>query len=99
VKFTTVQTDVDLRQVRNNKFGDFSTSQLSRAVNTTNANEVTVRAWLDRAQSERRSTLVFCVDLEHVRDMTNTFRHHGVDARFITSKTQSTSLSRHNLMM
>ena len=30
VKFTTVQTDVDLRQVKNNKFGDFSTSQLSR---------------------------------------------------------------------
>jgi len=33
---------------------------------------------------------VFCVDLEHVRDMTNTFRQYGVDARFITSKTQST---------
>ena len=32
VKFTTVQTDVDLRQVRNNKFGDFSTSQLSKYV-------------------------------------------------------------------
>lgn len=30
VKFTTVQTDIDLRQVRNNKFGDFSTGQLSR---------------------------------------------------------------------
>ena len=40
--------------------------------------------------AERRSTLVFCVDLEHVRDMTNTFRRYGVDARFITSKTQST---------
>lgn len=113
VKFTTVQTDVDLRQVKNNKFGDFSTSQLSkyalglcnlhcRAVNTTNANEVTVRTWLDRAQgmkckipshvlAERRSTLVFCVDLDHVRDMSNTFRQYGVDARFITSKTQSWS--------
>jgi hypothetical protein len=30
VKFTTVQTDVDLRQVKHNKFGDFSTSQLSK---------------------------------------------------------------------
>jgi len=88
VKFTTVQTDIDLRTVRNNKFGDFSIGPLSRAVNTTNANEVTVRAWLDRAKDERKSTLVFCVDLEHVRDMTNTFRQHGVDARFITSKTQ-----------
>jgi ATP-dependent helicase IRC3 len=88
VKFTTVQTDIDLRQVRNNKFGDFSVGQLSRVVNTTQANEITVRAWLDRAQNDRKSTLVFCVDLEHVRDMTNTFRQYGVDARFITSKTQ-----------
>lgn len=30
VKFTTVQTDIDLRQVKNNKFGDFATAQLSR---------------------------------------------------------------------
>jgi ATP-dependent helicase IRC3 len=87
VKFTTVQTDIDLRSVRNNKFGDFQIGQLSRAVNTTQANEVTVKAWLDRAQSDRKSTLIFCVDLEHVRDMTNTFRQYGVDARFITSKT------------
>lgn len=30
VKFTTVQTDIDLRNVRNNKFGDFATGALSR---------------------------------------------------------------------
>jgi ATP-dependent helicase IRC3 len=30
VKFTTVQTNIDLREVRNNKFGDFATGQLSR---------------------------------------------------------------------
>jgi hypothetical protein len=30
VKFTTVQTDIDLRQVKNNKFGDFATAQLAR---------------------------------------------------------------------
>ena len=30
VKFTTVQTDIDLRHVKNNKFGDFATAQLSR---------------------------------------------------------------------
>jgi ATP-dependent helicase IRC3 len=30
VRFTTVQTDIDLRNVKNNKFGDFVTAQLSR---------------------------------------------------------------------
>jgi hypothetical protein len=37
VKFTTVQTDIDLRQVRNNKFGDFATSQLSRYASSQSA--------------------------------------------------------------
>lgn len=35
----------------------------------------------------RKSTLVFCVDLAHVRDVTNCFRSFGVDARFIHSGT------------
>ena len=30
VKFTTVETDIDLRSVGSNKFGDFATAQLSR---------------------------------------------------------------------
>lgn len=35
----------------------------------------------------RKSTLVFCVNLAHVRDLTGAFRKHGVDARYIYSKT------------
>ena len=114
VKFTTVQTDIDLRQVRNNKFGDFSTSQLSRYIKLTSRLMIVLLILRMRMKSpfahgsielkvfnfarhlisaERRSTLAFCVDLEHVRDMTNAFRRYGVDARFVTSKTQSTSFS------
>lgn len=37
---------------------------------------------------DRQSTLVFCVDLAHVADMTAAFRAAGVDARFVTGNTK-----------
>ncbi|KAF8455030.1 P-loop containing nucleoside triphosphate hydrolase protein [Kalaharituber pfeilii] len=85
VMFTMVQTHVDLSSVRVTK-GDFNLADLSYAVNTPQTNEITVRSWLEKA-GDRKSTLVFCVDLAHVNEMTNTFRKHGIDARFVTSLT------------
>lgn len=35
----------------------------------------------------RKSSLVFCVDIEHVLALTQTFRQHGIDARSIDSRT------------
>lgn len=35
----------------------------------------------------RRSTLVFCVNLAHVRDLTDAFRRAGVDARYLHAGT------------
>jgi len=88
VIFTTVQTGVDLSKVKSSIAGDFQTGALSSAVNNVEANAIAVRAWLAKAQG-RRSTLVFCVDLAHVADMTAMFRQHAVDARFITGETQA----------
>ncbi|KAJ9214968.1 hypothetical protein DTO166G4_3366 [Paecilomyces variotii] len=84
--FTTVKSEADLSGVRKDKFGDFAVGQLSEAVNTEQTNNITVRAWLSNA-SDRKSTLVFCVDIEHARQLTATFREHGIDARYITSST------------
>lgn len=42
----------------------------------------------DFLSESRRSTLVFCVNLEHVRDLTSSFRLAGVDARYIHSGTK-----------
>ena len=36
---------------------------------------------------ERKSTLVFCVNIQHVKDLTQTYRGYGVDARYITAST------------
>lgn len=86
VIFTTVQSKADVSGVARGPAGDFQVGDLSRAVNTPEANEITVRAWMAKAAG-RKSTLVFCVDLAHVSDLTATFRKHGIDAKFVTGDT------------
>lgn len=86
VLFTTVQSKADISAVKNGVNGDFNPSDLSRAINTDQTNDLTVRAWISRA-GERKSTIVFCVDLAHVTGLTNAFRNHGFDARFVTGDT------------
>ncbi|KAJ5953372.1 ATP-dependent helicase IRC3 [Penicillium verhagenii] len=84
--FTTVKSEANLSTVKKDKFGDFALGSLSQAVNTASTNNITVRAWMANSQ-DRKSTLVFCVDVEHARQLTATFREHGVDARYITATT------------
>ena len=86
VTFTTVQSSADISSVRKGINGDFQPGELSRAVNTEEINQITVRSWLAKAR-ERKSTLVFCVDLAHVAGLTNTFRQHGIEAQFVTGDT------------
>ncbi|KAI8629033.1 P-loop containing nucleoside triphosphate hydrolase protein [Xylariaceae sp. FL1651] len=86
VIFTTVQSTADISKVKSGANGDFQPGELSKAVNTDQINEITVRSWLARAGG-RKSTLVFCVDLAHVSGLTRAFRQHGLDARFVTGDT------------
>jgi ATP-dependent helicase IRC3 len=89
VIFTTVQSSVDLSRIKNASNGDFQSAELSKAVNTDEINEITVRTWLVKAHTAgRKSTLIFCVDVAHVIGLTNWFRQrHGIDARFVTGET------------
>jgi ATP-dependent helicase IRC3 len=86
VIFTTVESKADISKVKRGATGDFQAAELSRAVNTDQINKITVSSWLVKAKN-RKSTLVFCVDLAHVVGLTKTFRAHGVDARFVTGDT------------
>lgn len=90
--FSTVKSHVDLRGVKSNAQGDFQVTALSQAVNTQPTNEITVQAWLAKAK-ERKSTLVFCVDIKHLMGLTTTFRNYGIDARFVTGETKKQSRS------
>ena len=86
VVFTTVQSKADISLVKKAAAGDFQTKDLSRAVNTQQTNNITVRAWLSCAEN-RKSTLVFCVDIAHLSGLTEEFRKCGIDARSITGDT------------
>lgn len=92
VIFTTVESSANLSKVKSGAFGDFQPGELSKAVNTDEVNDVTVRSWMAKA-SDRKSTLVFCVDLAHVTGLTHKFREYGWDARFITGDTPRTERS------
>ena len=87
VIFTTVKSKANLSKVKSGRDGDFQIGQLSQAVNNHETNEITVKAWLAEA-GERKSTLVFCVDLDHVSSLTSAFRKHGIDAQYITGVTR-----------
>ncbi|RFU81613.1 dead deah box helicase [Trichoderma arundinaceum] len=86
VVFTTVESSANLSKVKSGAFGDFQTGELSKVVNTDTINEITVRSWMAKAP-DRKSTLVFCVDLAHVSGLTKKFREHGFDARYVTGDT------------
>ncbi|KAF5001765.1 hypothetical protein FDECE_10847 [Fusarium decemcellulare] len=86
VIFTTVESKANLSKVKKSAFGDYQTGELSKAVNTDEINDITVRSWMAKAP-ERKSTLVFCVDVAHVIELTDRFRRHGFDARYVTGDT------------
>ncbi|CAA7258701.1 unnamed protein product [Cyclocybe aegerita] len=88
VTFTSVKANLNLKDVTvNSRNGDFNPTSLSQVINTDTMNDVVVKAWIDRAGSTRKSTLVFCVDVAHVRALTQAFRSYGIDARFLYAET------------
>lgn len=87
VTFTTVKSKANLSKVKSAKDRDFAIQQLSKAVNTPENNEITFKAWQAEA-GDRKSTLVFCVDINHVTGLTSTFRKYGINAQYITGETK-----------
>ncbi|RPA82034.1 P-loop containing nucleoside triphosphate hydrolase protein [Ascobolus immersus RN42] len=86
--FTTVRTMVDLTYVpvERSGTGDFNIAKLSQVMNTPSSNDLVVKAWHTKCLG-RKSTLVFCVDVSHVVNLTHVFRNQGIDARAVTGKT------------
>ncbi|GAA5895720.1 hypothetical protein JCM5296_007402 [Sporobolomyces johnsonii] len=90
LQFTTVRlgsalnlADVDV----SSKTGEFNTASLARAVDKREVNELAVKAWIDRA-SDRRSTLIFAVNISHIYSIANAFREQGIDARCVSQETK-----------
>ncbi|WRT65471.1 uncharacterized protein IL334_002414 [Kwoniella shivajii] len=85
-----VEAFLDLSTVKKgNK--DYQIKGLANKVNMQNVNDLVVRSWLEKC-SDRRSTLCFCVNLEHVADLTEAFVTAGIDARYVSGKTERNEL-------
>ncbi|OAX44240.1 P-loop containing nucleoside triphosphate hydrolase protein [Rhizopogon vinicolor AM-OR11-026] len=96
VRFTSVKANIDLRNVNvNSRTGDFNATSLAHIINTNTVNNLVVQAWLDRAR-QRQSTLVFCVNLAHVRALTKAFQDFGIIAHYLHSGTPAAE--RHSLI-
>jgi len=62
--------------------GDFQTDQLSSAVNTPERNAQVVKAWKENVKDKQ--TICFTVDVQHAKDLADTFLHSGVLAQSIS---------------
>ncbi|KAI8368335.1 P-loop containing nucleoside triphosphate hydrolase protein [Choanephora cucurbitarum] len=89
MRVTTVKTDIDLDQVRYTKV-DFVEKELAPVINTDTRNEIIVSSWKKYAhEQDRKSTLVFALNIEHTIELCNKFLDAGVNAKCITSKTNT----------
>lgn len=59
--------------------GDFQVDQLSETVNTMERNTQIVKAWKDNVKDKQ--TLCFTVDVQHAKDLADTFLRNGVMAQ------------------
>ena len=75
-----VATDVDLSSIKS-VGGDYNQGQLARAVNTQERNYTAYRHWREVAGDRR--TIVFCVDVQHAKDVAELFRSQHVEAEHV----------------
>ncbi|CAG8479286.1 5938_t:CDS:10 [Diversispora eburnea] len=87
LRVTTIKTDIDLSDVKSHN-KDFVIKDLSKFLNVKMRNEMIVRTYLALAEN-RKSTLVFGADIEHVEALKDTFQKFGIEAHAITSKTKT----------
>ncbi|KAF9956982.1 hypothetical protein BGZ72_002305 [Mortierella alpina] len=85
LRVSAIQTEFDLRDVKTQR-GDFVQKDLSIKCNTPVRNDIVVRSYMTYCK-DRKSTVVFAVDIAHAEELTNVFRRHGFDARVLSSKT------------
>ena len=78
LKAYRIKTSVDLDRARAYRDGDFVEAELGSVVNTHLRNSRIVTDWIDHGQN--RQTVVFCVTIQHAKDLAECFKLAGVRA-------------------
>ncbi|NGX59129.1 MAG: putative DNA repair helicase RadD [Chlamydiae bacterium] len=76
-----VHTKIDLRGI-GVRAGDFITSELARAVNTSGRNQLIIENYKAFAE-DRKKTLAFCVDVQHAKDLADAFNECDISAKAV----------------
>ena len=95
LKAYRIKSNVDLDSVRSAPNGDFLEDELGWAVNTPRRNSSIVGNWVELGKP--RQTVVFCVTIQHAKDLAEAFKSEGVSAECVwgTDPDRSTKLGKH----
>lgn len=85
-EFVSIEAELELDGLKVGKQGDFTIKGLGDHINTPPMNAFLVETYLKQAAADRDSTLVFCVDLDHVKEVVAHFKKKGVKAKSVSSK-------------
>jgi superfamily II DNA or RNA helicase/intein/homing endonuclease len=84
----TILTEIGLDEVgtySGKEGSDFKKKELAQALNKTSLNSLAVDSWLKYAKGQK--TVVFCVDVAHVQEVTEAFNNKNIPAKFVTGET------------
>lgn len=80
----------DLSDVKRNSGGDYICSSLAKAVEIPELVDKAVADMVGHIQREnRKSVIVFCVDIQHCKEVSAAFFRHGIEAVPVTGKTSA----------
>lgn len=96
VKIVNVNISIDYKKIKKNS-NDFEIRSLSEAVNVRETNDLVCNAWRYQSQTHStKSTLAFCVDIDHVKSLSKAFRDRGIHSEYLTA--QTSSINRANIL-
>lgn len=75
-----IRTDLDLSNIKI-EGGDFKTTSLASVMNTEELNDLVVKSYVENGLN--RSTVCFCVDVEHAKKLAEKFSSNGISSKAI----------------
>lgn len=86
-QFLSIRLDIDLSQVGTHA-GDYEQTELDSHVNTPEVNQQLARSFKKvKLKLGLKSTLVFCVSIEHCKTLSGVLQAQGINAQYVTGDT------------
>lgn len=89
ITVTPVYASLGLDEVPLTNSGDYDLACLGRYVNTPQVNELVLRTYLKyKQQLNIKSLLFFCVNVDHLRKLSDLLRLNGINCQYVTGSTK-----------